>query len=61
MSTSIETIVLTSDLRPRSAGSRLGDVPVIPTTESMWVGPMPALWHAPAAIVDDDVTYGYVP
>jgi len=31
MSTSIETIVLTSDLRPRSAGSRLGDVPVIPT------------------------------
>src|SRR6185295_13011137 len=58
------------NLSPASPCSSVGNGPeptlvayalVIPTTASIAVGPIPALWHAPAAIVDDEVTYGYVP
>ena len=52
--------------RPRRAArsgtgrspTRVAYALVMPTTRSICVGPMPALWQAPAAIVDDDVTYG---
>src|SRR5215475_12421076 len=40
------------------APTRVAYAFVIPTTASIAVGPIPALWQAPAAIVDDDVTYG---
>src|SRR5688500_18960590 len=52
---------------PSSPSSSVGNGPsptrvayalLIPITLSIRVGPTPALWHAPAAIVDDDVTYG---
>jgi hypothetical protein len=55
---------------PSSPGSSVGNGPpptrvayalVMPRTRSIFVGPMPTPWHAPAAIVDDEVTYGYVP